>query len=65
VPNQFLTEIHEYITEGISAATSRQNSADCRNDQVEKHFYAGKIEELQALRRYLSDHFDLGTQQYY
>jgi hypothetical protein len=62
MPNEFLTEIHEYITQAITAAKSRQSSAVDRNDQV---FYAGQIEELQALRQYLTDHFDLSTHRYY
>ncbi|MDF1593991.1 MAG: hypothetical protein P1P89_20990 [Desulfobacterales bacterium] len=65
MPNQFLTEIHAYITEALTDAKSRQRSADVCNDQAGKHFYAGRIEELQALRRYLADHFDLSTQRYY
>ncbi|MFH1251757.1 MAG: hypothetical protein V1715_11765 [bacterium] len=65
MPNQFLTEIHEYITEVTTTAKSRQRSADDLNDEVEKNFYAGQIEELQALRQYLTDHFDLSTQRYY
>ena len=65
MPNEFLTEIHEYISEAIAAANSRLNAADCRNDPIKKNFYVGRIEELQALRQYLFDHFDLNTQQYY
>jgi len=65
MPNEFLAEIHEYISAAIAAAESRLNAADCRDDRIKKNFYAGQIEELQALRQYLFDHFDLNTQQYY
>ena len=65
MPNEFLTEIHEYISEAIDAAETRLNGAECRDDRIRQNFYAGQIEELQALRQYLFDHFDLNTQQYY
>ncbi|MEW6673345.1 MAG: hypothetical protein AB1427_16710 [Thermodesulfobacteriota bacterium] len=65
MPNQFLTEIHEYLTEALAAANRRLNSNDCGDGRIDKNFYAGQIEELQALRQYLTDRFDLTTQQYY
>jgi len=65
MPNQFLVEIHDYITAALTAVERLQQSVENRNDPVEKNFYSGQIEELQALRQYLTDHFDLSTQRYY
>ena len=63
--NQFLVEIHDYISRRIEAGHKERSDAQTRHDAQRAAFMDGRIDELKAIRRFLSDHFDLTTQKYY
>ena len=63
--NQFLVEIHDYISRQIQAGVTERSAARSRQDVDRAAFLDGKIKELNMMRRFLSDHFDLTTQKYY
>ena len=63
--NQFLVEIHEYISLQIDAGIKNIADARSRRDQDRMVFMEGKIDELKIIRTFLSDHFNLSTQKYY
>ena len=63
--NQFLVEIHEYISRQIEAGIRDQTDARTRGDGDREVFMEGKISELKKIRSFFSDHFDLNTQKYY
>lgn len=63
--NQFLVEIHDYISGRIEAGVKDLTHAQLSQDTDREAFMDGKINELKMIRRFLSDHFDLSTQKYY
>lgn len=63
--NQFLVEIHDYISRQIESGVKDRTDAQSRQDAERTAFMDGKIDELEMIRRFLSDHFDLTTQKYY
>ncbi len=63
--NQFLVEIHAYISRRIEAGLEDRSDAQSRQDAQRVAFMDGCIDELKTVRRFLSDHFDLTTQRYY
>ncbi|MEJ2156467.1 MAG: hypothetical protein P8X96_14100 [Desulfobacteraceae bacterium] len=63
--NQFLVEIHDYISRQIQSGIRERSDARSRQDEDRAAFMDGKIKELNRIRRFLSDHFDLTTQKYY
>jgi uncharacterized protein YgfB (UPF0149 family) len=63
--NQFLVEIHDYISGRIEAGVKDRSEAQSIQDTDRAAFMDGKINELKMIRRFLSDHFDLSTQKYY
>lgn len=63
--NQYLVQIHQYITEQIGESQKHQAAASVDQDAWETRFYDGKLAELRKIRAFLSEHFDLHTQHYY
>jgi len=63
--NQFLAEIHEYISRQIETDLKERATARGRGDENRLSFLDGRLSELKLIRTYLSDHFDLNTQKYY
>ena len=63
--NQFLVEIHRYLSRQIDTADRARQEARSLGDSARQAFYAGKIDELHKLRAYISEKFDLLTQKYY
>ncbi len=63
--NQFLVEIHEFISTQMALGHQAQTEAQARGDRGQMKFCDGRMDELQKLRRFLSDQFDLDTQTYY
>ncbi len=63
--NQFLIEIHDYLSRHIEAAGGAMQEAATLGDRKRQQFNAGKMDELKALRAYISERFDLLTQRYY
>jgi hypothetical protein len=63
--NQYLIEIHDYLSRQIEAAVEAMHEAATLGDLERQQFNTGKIYELKALRAYISESFDLLTQKYY
>jgi hypothetical protein len=63
--NQFLVEIHDYISRQSDAGAEERKRARDRGDEKRLSFIDGKLSELKLIRNFLSDHFDLTTQKYY
>jgi hypothetical protein len=63
--NQFLVEIHDYISRQIEAVLKDSDEARVMADAKRLAFLDGKLFELRLMRSYLSEHFDLSTQKYY
>lgn len=63
--NQFLVEIHDYISRQIELGLTDRQAALDRADVERLCFLDGRLDELRLLRAYLSEHFDLATQKYY
>ena len=65
MPNDYLIGCHAFINHELSQAETLQRQAETIGDTRQAAFYAGQIEELSMLRGFLSEHFDLTTQQYF
>lgn len=63
--NQYLIEIHDYITSKINDAQKAKKSAVQKEDRARINNLDGQLDELGALRRFLKEHYDLPTQSYY
>ena len=63
--NQFLVEIHRYLSRQIDTATRANQEAASLGDKGRQEFYSGKIDELTNLRAFISEKFDLITQKYF
>ncbi len=63
--NEYLIEIHNYISEQIDVAKSRQTEAQENKDRASQRFYDGQLAEWQWIRSYLADKVDLKTQKYF
>lgn len=62
--NQFLVDIHQYIRGQIDQSREARQQAVLVKDERRVVFYDGKLDELMRLRDYLSEAFNLHTQQY-
>lgn len=63
--NEYLIEIHNYISGKIACVQSLKDEA-AANNEIESHrFYEGQLDEWQRLRTYLAEKVDLKTQKYY
>lgn len=65
MPNDYLVACHRYLTRELDRAETQKRQAESCGDNLQAAFHAGQIEELSALRRYMSEHFNLTTQRYY
>lgn len=63
--NQFLVEIHDYITRQMAADLEERGAARTRGDEKRLTFIEGHLFELRLIREFLSERFDLTTQKYY
>jgi len=63
--NEYLIEIHNYISEKIASAQSRKTEANTDNNLELKRFYEGQLKEWHHLRKYLAETVDLKTQKYF
>ena len=63
--NQFLVEMHEFITHQTALSREALEAAQSRGDGAQSKYCAGQLDELHRLRAFLSAHFDLDTQTYY
>lgn len=65
MPNDYLIACHRYITHELDRLHDLRQKAESHGKSHEVAFHEGQIEELTALRQYMSEHFDLTTQRYY
>jgi hypothetical protein len=63
--NEYLVEIHKYISEKIVSAQSLRDEANANNEMESFRFYEGQIEEWQHMRAYLAERVNLKTQKYF
>ena len=63
--NQFLVEIHDYITRQIETDLKDKGAAGGQGDEKRLAFIDGHLFELYLIREFLSERFDLTTQKYY
>ena len=63
--NEYLVEIHKYISERIVSAENEKRTADANNDLESKRFYQGQLQEWLEMRTYLANKVDLKTQKYF
>ena len=63
--NEYLIEIHNYISEKIASAQNRKNEATADNKLELRRFYEGQLKEWHHLRKYLAETVDLKTQKYF
>ena len=63
--NDYLIEIHNYISEKIAHAQSRKDEANANNELESRRFYEGQLIEWHHLRKYLAEKVDLKTQKYF
>ena len=63
--NDYLIDIHNYISQKIVSAESQKAEAKERNDKASQAFCEGQLAEWQQMRTYLAEKVDLKTQKYY
>ena len=63
--NDYLIDIHNYISKKIVYAESLKAEAQERNDEASRKFYEGQLAEWQQIRAYLTEKVDLKTQKYF
>jgi hypothetical protein len=63
--NEYLIDIHNYISERLASVANKKKEADADADLESKRFYEGPLEEWRQLRSYLASKVDLKTQKYF
>jgi hypothetical protein len=63
--NEYLIDIHNYISERLASVENKKEEADANNDLESKLFYEGQLEEWLEMRSYLASKVDLKTQKYF
>ena len=63
--NEYLIDIHNYISGQIVWAQKRQSEAQEKNDRALHRFYEGQLSEWAWMRAYLAEKVDLKTQKYF
>ena len=65
--NQFLKEIHNFVTKKIADATAAMDETEADNggNDHQKSFYEGKLSEFRSLRAFMDEKYNLTTQSYH
>ena len=63
--HEYAKEIHQFIAERIETSEKAQQNAESSGDQREKRYQEGKLKEYLALRKLLTESYDLSTQKYF
>ena len=63
--NQFLSEIHDYISLEIAESQRAAQTAEQKGDVPGLRFHQGMLQEWFVIRNFLDAHFNLSTQRYY
>ncbi len=65
MPHAFSVEIHDYLSKKIKLAGEGKARAVQENDTAARYSFEGQLLELETLRHYLTENFDLKNQKYY
>lgn len=65
MPNAFSVEIHDYLSNKIAQARTGIETAISENDMTTQRSFEGQLLELETLRHYLTENFDLKNHKYY
>ncbi len=65
MPNAFSVEIHNYLSKKITSAKIGKETAVSEKNISAQRSFEGQLLELEALRHYLTENFDLKNQKYY
>ncbi len=65
MPNDYLIHCHQFITHEIEQAQASKRRAEARGDAHQIAYHRGQMEELNSLRSFMAEHFNLTTQQYF
>ena len=65
MPHIFSVEIHEYLSARIEQSKEKRKQAIGDKDESLQHRFEGELQELEEMRRYLTENIDLKTQKYY
>jgi hypothetical protein len=63
--NQFLIDIHEYISQRMDEERRRLDTALAAGDDERTALLKGRLDQWIDIRIFLSDNFDLLTMKYY
>ena len=63
--NEYLIDIHNYISEKIDGVQKRKDEASAKDELESQRFYEGQLKEWHHLRTYLAEKVDLKTQKYF
>ena len=63
--NDYLIEIHSYISEKMVHAQNCIDEAQANNEMESQRFYEGQLDEWRHMRAYLAEMIDLKTQKYF
>lgn len=65
MPHAFSVDIHNFLSEKITCARAGKETAVDEKNMAAQRFFEGQLLELETLRHYLTENFDLKTQKYY
>ena len=63
--NEYLIDIHNYISDRLVSAENKKKEAAADADLASRRFFEGQLEEWQQIRNYLASKVDLKTQKYF
>ena len=63
--NEYLIDIHNYISDRLVSAENKKKEADADADLASRRFFEGQLEEWRQMRNYLASKVDLKTQKYF
>jgi len=65
MPHAFSVEIHDYLSNKIARAREGKKKAVYEKNMAAQSSFEGQLLELESLRHYITENFDLKTQKYY
>lgn len=65
MPNDYLVDIHEFISTRIKDVNLEKASAEKLGDAAGMKFYAGQLQELVDIREFMSENYNLYNHNYY
>ena len=65
MPNDYLSEIHGFISEKIADVNREKTAAEASGDVSRVSFCNGQLEELAGVRAFMTAHYDLAGHNYY